>query len=80
MFSVFFTDADVADYDDARTQDAGAFAAFFHGMLANGVYLPPSAFESWFVSAALGPDELARIDAALPLAAQAAARHRAGDR
>ncbi|HEY0486426.1 MAG TPA: glutamate-1-semialdehyde 2,1-aminomutase [Mycobacteriales bacterium] len=78
MFSVFFTDADVADYDDARRQDSAAFAAFFHGMLANGVYLPPSAFEAWFVSTALGPDELSRIDEALPMAAQAAARYRAG--
>jgi glutamate-1-semialdehyde 2,1-aminomutase len=74
MFSVFFTDADVANYDDARKQDSDAFAAFFHGMLAAGVYLPPSAYESWFVSTALGPDELARIDEALPFAAQAAAR------
>jgi glutamate-1-semialdehyde 2,1-aminomutase len=74
MFSVFFTDSDVADYDDARKQDSEAFAAFFHGMLAAGVYLPPSAYESWFVSTALGPDELARIDEALPFAAQAAAR------
>jgi glutamate-1-semialdehyde 2,1-aminomutase len=80
MFSVFFTGDDVADYDDARTQDTGAFAAFFHGMLASGVYLPPSAYESWFVSTALGPDELSRIDEALPMAAQAAARYQAGDR
>jgi glutamate-1-semialdehyde 2,1-aminomutase len=49
-------------------------------MLAHGVYLPPSAYEAWFVSAALGPDELARIDAALPFAAEAAARHQAGRR
>jgi glutamate-1-semialdehyde 2,1-aminomutase len=80
MFSVFFTDRDVTNYDDARTQDVAAFAAFFHGMLAHGVYLPPSAYEAWFVSAALGPDELARIDAALPFAAEAAARHQAGRR
>jgi glutamate-1-semialdehyde 2,1-aminomutase len=77
MFSVFFTDADVANYDDAREQDSDVFAAFFHGMLAAGVYLPPSAYESWFVSTALGADELARIDEALPFAAQAAARAQA---
>ena len=77
MFSVFFTDADVRNYDDARQQDSGAFAAFFHGMLAAGVYLPPSAYESWFVSTALGPDELSRIDEALPIAARAAARYQA---
>ena len=52
MFSIFFTDADVVDYDSARTQQVPAFKAFFHAMLAAGVYLPPSAFEAWFVSAA----------------------------
>jgi glutamate-1-semialdehyde 2,1-aminomutase len=73
MFSVFFTDADVADYDSARTQDVAAFRAFFHAMLARGVYLPPSAFESWFVSTALDDAALERIAAALPPAAEAAA-------
>ena len=37
-------------YDDARDQDTAAFGRFFHAMLDAGVYLPPSAFESWFVS------------------------------
>ena len=46
------------DYDAARTQDVGAFRAFFHAMLARGVYLPPSAFEAWFVSAAIDDDAL----------------------
>src|SRR4051812_14759971 len=54
MFSIFFTDAEVVDYESARTQNAAAFKRFFHEMLARGVYLPPSAFESWFVSTALG--------------------------
>jgi len=73
MFSIFFTDAPVVDYDGAKTQDAAAFKAFFHEMLARGVYLPPSAFESWFVSAALDDAALEQIAAALPPAAQAAA-------
>jgi glutamate-1-semialdehyde 2,1-aminomutase len=73
MFSIFFTEADVTDYDTARTQDAAAFKAFFHTMLARGVYLPPSAFESWFVSTALGDEALDQIAAALPHAARAAA-------
>jgi glutamate-1-semialdehyde 2,1-aminomutase len=73
MFSVFFTDADVADYDTARTQDVAAFRAFFQAMLARGVYLPPSAFESWFVSTALDDAALEQIAAALPAAARAAA-------
>ena len=49
MFSVFFTDRDVANYDDAKTQNVAAYKAFFHAMLAGGVYLPPSAYEAWFV-------------------------------
>ncbi|MBG6101724.1 MULTISPECIES: glutamate-1-semialdehyde 2,1-aminomutase [Micromonospora] len=73
MFSVFFTDADVVDYDSARTQQVPAFKAFFHAMLAAGVYLPPSAFESWFVSAALDDAALEHIADALPTAANAAA-------
>jgi glutamate-1-semialdehyde 2,1-aminomutase len=73
MFSIFFTDRDVTNFDDARTQDAGAFKAFFHAMLASGVYLPPSAYESWFVSTAIDDDALQHIAAALPRAAAAAA-------
>ncbi|GGM60829.1 glutamate-1-semialdehyde 2,1-aminomutase [Micromonospora sonchi] len=73
MFSIFFTDADVVDYDSARAQQVPAFKAFFHAMLAAGVYLPPSAFESWFVSAAIDDAALEQIAAALPAAADAAA-------
>lgn len=73
MFSIFFTDADVVDYDIARTQQVPAFKAFFHSMLADGVYLPPSAFESWFVSAAIDDAACEQIAAALPAAANAAA-------
>ncbi|MFC6018785.1 glutamate-1-semialdehyde 2,1-aminomutase [Plantactinospora solaniradicis] len=73
MFSVFFTDAEVVDFDTARGQDVAAFRAFFHAMLAAGVYLPPSAFESWFVSTALDDAALEQIAAALPVAAEAAA-------
>ncbi|KUL39007.1 glutamate-1-semialdehyde 2,1-aminomutase [Actinoplanes awajinensis] len=73
MFSIFFTDNEVTDYDSAKTQDAAAFKAFFHTMLARGVYLPPSAFESWFVSTAIDDAALEQISAALPHAARAAA-------
>jgi glutamate-1-semialdehyde 2,1-aminomutase len=74
MFSVFFTDAPVRSYDDARGQDLDAFRAFFHAMLARGVYLPPSAFEAWFVSAALDDAALSIVADALPHAAAAASR------
>ncbi|BBA99388.1 putative glutamate-1-semialdehyde aminotransferase [Actinacidiphila reveromycinica] len=73
MFSVFFTDAEVRDFADAKQQEAYRFTAFFHAMLAQGVYLPPSAFESWFVSTAHDEQAVQRIAAALPAAARAAA-------
>ncbi|HET6214194.1 MAG TPA: glutamate-1-semialdehyde 2,1-aminomutase [Micromonosporaceae bacterium] len=72
MFSVFFTDAEVTDFATAKTQNLDAYKAFFHAMLAHGVYLPPSAFEAWFVSAALDDAALDVIAAALPVAARAA--------
>jgi glutamate-1-semialdehyde 2,1-aminomutase len=77
MFSVFFTEEEVRDFDGARQQEAFRFTAFFHAMLAGGVYLPPSAFESWFVSTAHDERALERIAAALPAAARAAAEARA---
>lgn len=72
MFSVFFTDQPVRNYEDAKKQEAFRFTAFFHSMLAQGVYLPPSAFESWFVSTAHDTQVVERIAAALPAAARAA--------
>ncbi|MGL4175132.1 MAG: glutamate-1-semialdehyde 2,1-aminomutase [Dermatophilaceae bacterium] len=76
MFSVFFRDGEVLDYDDARNQDLAAFARFFQSLLDAGVYLPPSAFESWFVSAAHDDAAVQRVLDALPAAARAAAAER----
>jgi glutamate-1-semialdehyde 2,1-aminomutase len=73
MFSVFFRDGAVRDYDDARAQDTDAFRRFFHAMLDQGVHLPPSAFEAWFVSAAHDDAAVDHVIAALPAAARAAA-------
>jgi glutamate-1-semialdehyde 2,1-aminomutase len=75
MFSVFFVpdERQVRDYDDARTQSTARYTAFFHAMLARGVYLPPSAFEAWFVNAQLPGEALDRVLEALPAAARAAA-------
>jgi glutamate-1-semialdehyde 2,1-aminomutase len=72
MFSIFFTDVEVSDYETAKTQNVAAFGAFFHEMLARGVYLPPSSFEAWFVSAAIDDTALEIVAAALPAAAAAA--------
>ncbi len=74
MFSVFFADGPVRDFEDAQRQDTAAFAAFFHAMLDRGVYLPPSAYETWFVSAAHDERAVDRVLDALPHAARAAAR------
>jgi glutamate-1-semialdehyde 2,1-aminomutase len=80
MFSIFFTDADVRDYAGAKTQDTSAYRAFFHAMLARGVYLPPSAFEAWFVSTAIDDDALQVIaDALVPAADAAAAARQTGE-
>jgi glutamate-1-semialdehyde 2,1-aminomutase len=74
LFSIFFAEHEVTNYAQARGQSTAAFAAFFHAMLVAGVYLPPSAFEAWFVSAAHDEAAIEKIAAALPGAARAAAR------
>ncbi len=78
MVSVFFSDGPVIDYAGAKAAETWRYPAFFHGLLARGVYPPPSAFEAWFVSAALDDDAFAIIADALPHAARAAARAEAG--
>jgi len=50
MLTLFFTDQKVSDFDTAKTSDTSKFAGYFNAMLENGVYLPPSQFEAWFVS------------------------------
>ncbi len=73
LFTVFLGRTDpVVNFADAKDQSTAAYAAFFHSMLDAGVYLPPSAFEAWFVSAAHDDAALSRIASALPAAAQAA--------
>ncbi|HEY0775980.1 MAG TPA: glutamate-1-semialdehyde 2,1-aminomutase [Nocardioidaceae bacterium] len=75
MFSVFFVDEDVnvvPNFEVASTQRTDRFKAFFHAMLERGVYLPPSAFEAWFLTAAHDSKAIDRIVTALPDAARAA--------
>jgi len=52
MFTLFFTDRDVFDFESAKTSDMHRFNRFFHAMLDQGVFLPPSQFEAAFISAA----------------------------
>ncbi|WP_329089034.1 MULTISPECIES: glutamate-1-semialdehyde 2,1-aminomutase [unclassified Streptosporangium] len=74
LFSIFFTDERVTDFAAAQKQDTAAYRAFFHAMLDQGVYLPPSAYEAWFLSSAHDDEALSRIAEALPAAAKAAAQ------
>ena len=75
LFSVFFVTGvkTVPDYATASGQSTDAYAAFFHAMLDQGVYLPPSAYEGWFLSSAHDDGVMDRIVTALPAAARAAA-------
>ncbi len=74
LFSFFLgVTGPVRDFAEAKSQSGPAYAAFFHAMLDGGVYLPPSPFEAWFVSAAHDDEAIGRIAAALPAAARAAA-------
>jgi glutamate-1-semialdehyde 2,1-aminomutase len=74
LFSVFLMAGEVRDYADAKRQDTAAYARFFHAMLDRGVYLPPSAFEAWFVSITHTPEHVERILAAARESAEVAAR------
>jgi glutamate-1-semialdehyde 2,1-aminomutase len=78
LFSVFFTESPVANFAGAQSQDTGAFSRFFHSLLSDGVSIPPSAFEAWFVSAAHTDSDLEKLQAALPAAAQAASSRSTG--
>ena len=73
MLSVFFSETPVTDYAGARAAETYRFAPFFNALLERGVYGPPSAFETWFVSTALTDDDFQVIADALPAAAEAAA-------
>ncbi|CAJ1585575.1 glutamate-1-semialdehyde 2,1-aminomutase [[Mycobacterium] wendilense] len=73
MLSVFFGEDPVTDFASARASQTWRFPPFFHALLDAGVYPPCSAYEAWFVSAALDDDAFARIADALPVAARAAA-------
>lgn len=58
MISVHFSDKPVTDFASAASANNTLFAQFFHAMLRRGIYLPPSAFESWFLNNALTYEDL----------------------
>jgi glutamate-1-semialdehyde 2,1-aminomutase len=73
LVSVFFTERPVIEFAGATAAETARYRPFFHVMLDAGVYLPPSAFEAWFVNAAMDDAAMGRIAEALPAAARAAA-------
>jgi glutamate-1-semialdehyde 2,1-aminomutase len=60
MFTLFFTEHEVVDFETAKTSDTAMFGRYFREMLARGVYLPPSQFEAAFLSAAHRDVEIER--------------------
>ena len=58
MMSIFFTNDEVKDFDSASKTDIDIFNKFFHHLLDHGIYLPPSAYESWFISNALSSEDI----------------------
>lgn len=74
MFTVFFSDKPVTDFDSACACDLEAFKIYFHSMLEQGIYLPPSQFETNFVSLAHSPEDIQKtIDCAAKAFAKVAA-------
>ncbi|AEK38070.1 glutamate-1-semialdehyde 2,1-aminomutase [Corynebacterium variabile DSM 44702] len=73
MLSIRFAEGQGRNFADMQAADTFRYAPFFHALLDAGVYAPPSVFETWFVSTALTDDDFARIEAALAVAAKAAA-------
>jgi glutamate-1-semialdehyde 2,1-aminomutase len=67
MISVHFSDHPVVDFASASSANNALFSKFFHAMLDRGIYLPPSAFETWFLSHALTKED---IDATIKAAAE----------
>ena len=60
MFTLFFTEGPVTDYESAKRSDTKRFAEYFRFMLERGIYLAPSQFEAAFVSASHTGEDIAR--------------------
>ena len=58
MMSIFFTNDEVIDFESASKTDSNLFKKFFHHLLDQGIYLPPSPYESWFISNALSSEDI----------------------
>ena len=61
MMNPFFTKNNVTNFEEAQTSDTKKFALFFWEMIKNGVFLPPSQFEAWFLSSAISNRDIKKI-------------------
>ena len=61
MFTLFFTENKVTDFDTAKTSDTVLFGKYFNAMLQNGIYLAPSQYESLFISTAIRGNQVQQI-------------------
>ena len=68
MINPFFTDKKVTDFSSAQSCNTDSFKVFFWQMMENGVFLPPSQFEAWFLSSALNKKDLKNIETAIDIA------------
>jgi glutamate-1-semialdehyde 2,1-aminomutase len=73
MMNPFFTKEEVKDFKSALTCDTEKFKKFFWKMTENGVFLPPSQFEAWFISTAITNNDLKTIETAIELAMESVA-------
>ena len=71
MINTFFTDVHVTNFEEAQTSDTKKYAVFFWEMIRNGVFLPPSQFEAWFLTSAISNKDLKNITKAIDKSIQA---------
>ena len=74
MINPFFTNKKVTNFEEAQTCDTEKFATFFWEMIKNGVFLPPSQFEAWFLSSALKQKDIETISKAVDKAMEAVSK------
>lgn len=73
MISPFFTKGAVTNFEEAQKSDTEKFAVFFWSMIENGIFLPPSQFEAWFLCSALSDEDIVKTIAAIDISMKAVA-------
>ena len=68
MVNPFFTSKTVTNFTEAQECDTSKFTKFFWGLIENGVYIPPSQFESWFLCSVLSDEDMNKITNAINVA------------